>query len=243
MRLSDFIERSNAAGSVEQLFGHFQAAVSAYGYDRICFAAATPPAQHSLDSAPTGPALAIKCPDDWVKHYLQNRYHEFDPVLLTAPVRRRPFFWNQLLACERLSAKQKHVLNESADAGMRNGLTIPIHGPRGESFLISLAGDGAAAEIAPHLGQLHLLSTQFYIAFSDIGGLPNDPVDDVRLTERERECLSWTARGKSAWAISMILGVSEHTINFYLKSAMKKLGTTNRVQAVAQGVRMGLIAP
>jgi LuxR family quorum-sensing system transcriptional regulator CciR len=64
-----------------------------------------------------------------------------------------------------------------------------------------------------------------------------------RLTERERECLSWSAQGKSAWATSMILGVSENTVNFHLKSAMRKLGTTNRVQAVAIAVRAGLIQP
>ena len=243
MRIADFIERSNAAASVDELFQLFQSAVAGYGYDRICFAAATPPAQRSLDTAPTGPALAVKCPADWVTHYLQNRYHEIDPVLLSAPVRRQPYFWSALLKSERLSPKQKTVLNESEDAGMRNGLTVPIHGPRGESFLISFAGDGPSGDGGAFLGHLHILSTQFYLAFSHVGQLPCDLVDDIRLTERERECLSWTARGKSAWAVSMILGVSEHTINFYLKSAMKKLGTTNRVQAVAQAVRRGLISP
>lgn len=41
----------------------------------------------------------------------------------------------------------------------------------------------------------------------------------------------------------MILGVSENTVNFHLKSGMRKLGTTNRVQAVAIAVRAGLIQP
>ena len=63
------------------------------------------------------------------------------------------------------------------------------------------------------------------------------------LSKREQECMLWTARGKSASSISIILGLSENTINFYVKNAMKKLGTTNRVVAVVLAVRSGLIQP
>ncbi|MGZ8996605.1 MAG: response regulator transcription factor, partial [Rhodospirillales bacterium] len=53
----------------------------------------------------------------------------------------------------------------------------------------------------------------------------------------------WTARGKSAWSISQILCLSEHTVQFHLKGAMRKIGAGNRVQAVVTAIRMGLIAP
>ena len=64
-----------------------------------------------------------------------------------------------------------------------------------------------------------------------------------RLTERERECLNWSAKGKAAWAISMILGVSENTVNAHLKNAIKKLGASTRTEAVAIAVRAGFIDP
>jgi LuxR family quorum-sensing system transcriptional regulator CciR len=63
------------------------------------------------------------------------------------------------------------------------------------------------------------------------------------LSQREAEVLLWTARGKSASSISIILGLSENTVNFYVKNAMRKLGTTNRVVAVVLAVRLGLIQP
>ncbi|MCU0895471.1 MAG: helix-turn-helix transcriptional regulator [Rhodospirillales bacterium] len=53
----------------------------------------------------------------------------------------------------------------------------------------------------------------------------------------------WTARGKSASSISVILDIAENTVNFYVKNAMRKLGTTNRVVAVVLAVRAGLIKP
>ena len=55
--------------------------------------------------------------------------------------------------------------------------------------------------------------------------------------------VSKVAGGKSASSISVILGLSENTINFYVKNAMRKLGTTNRVVAVVLAVRAGIIQP
>ncbi|MGF1612009.1 MAG: LuxR C-terminal-related transcriptional regulator [Kiloniellales bacterium] len=39
----------------------------------------------------------------------------------------------------------------------------------------------------------------------------------------------------------MILGISEFTVNFHLKKAMRKLGTSSRVLAVVKAIRYGLI--
>ena len=53
------------------------------------------------------------------------------------------------------------------------------------------------------------------------------------LTAREKECLSWTAAGKTSWEISQILRLSESTITFHLKNAIEKMEVTNRPHAVA----------
>lgn len=63
-----------------------------------------------------------------------------------------------------------------------------------------------------------------------------------RLTGREAECLRWAAVGKSEWEISQILGISEHTAERHLLNAKLRLGAANRVQAVAEAIRLGLIA-
>lgn len=63
---------------------------------------------------------------------------------------------------------------------------------------------------------------------------PPDEDDEVRLTHRERDALSWVAEGKSDWEISVILGVSETTVRFHVDNARRKLGAVNRAQAVAR---------
>lgn len=61
------------------------------------------------------------------------------------------------------------------------------------------------------------------------------------LSPRERECLQWTAAGKTTWEIAGILEISQNTIDGYIASATKKLGAVNRTQAVAEALRRGLI--
>ncbi|MCA1379001.1 helix-turn-helix transcriptional regulator [Bradyrhizobium sp. IC4060] len=51
---------------------------------------------------------------------------------------------------------------------------------------------------------------------------------EVVLSERERQCLRWVEEGKSSWAIGVILNVSENTVNFHVKNAMRKLETSSR---------------
>jgi LuxR family quorum-sensing system transcriptional regulator CciR len=109
--------------------------------------------------------------------------------------------------------------------------------------VVSLATDDRVCDNGDRFGTLQILATQFLLAYSQIARKPAVSGRRLNLTERERECLTWTARGKSAWAISEIIGVSEHTVNFHLKGVMKKLDTANRVSAVVTAVRMGLILP
>ena len=61
------------------------------------------------------------------------------------------------------------------------------------------------------------------------------------LGNRERQCLDWTAQGKTSFEISKILDLSEHTVNNYIVSATRKLGASNRAHAIAKALRLDLI--
>jgi DNA-binding CsgD family transcriptional regulator len=65
----------------------------------------------------------------------------------------------------------------------------------------------------------------------------------VHLTQKERQCLLWSAEGKTTWEISVILRLSERTVRFHLHNASKKLNTVSRQHAVARAVSLGLINP
>ena len=61
------------------------------------------------------------------------------------------------------------------------------------------------------------------------------------LTNRELECISWAANGKSAWEIALILGISEHTAVFHIENAKAKLEASTVAHATAIAVAMGLV--
>lgn len=68
-----------------------------------------------------------------------------------------------------------------------------------------------------------------------------DMHSDVRLSERERECLLWVSVGKTAWETAAILGRSQRTVEFHLTNAIRKLNAANKVHAAAIAIRNGIL--
>jgi len=64
---------------------------------------------------------------------------------------------------------------------------------------------------------------------------------DEALTEREIEVLKQVASGNRNRDIAEKLFISEETVKVHIKHIMEKLGATDRTQAVAIGVRRGII--
>jgi len=62
------------------------------------------------------------------------------------------------------------------------------------------------------------------------------------LTEREREVMRWTAEGKTAFEISIIIGLTERTVNFHIGRVLAKLGAINKTQAAVKAAVMGMLS-
>ena len=67
----------------------------------------------------------------------------------------------------------------------------------------------------------------------------DDPVE--ALTGREVEILQLLALGLTNKQIAGRLRISAHTVKFHVSTIFSKLGTTNRVETVNQGLKKGLI--
>lgn len=61
------------------------------------------------------------------------------------------------------------------------------------------------------------------------------------LTAREMEVLRMLAEGAANKAIAWKLAISEHTVKFHVASILSKLGAGTRTEAVAIGIRRGLV--
>jgi two-component system nitrate/nitrite response regulator NarL len=61
------------------------------------------------------------------------------------------------------------------------------------------------------------------------------------LTPREAEILTLVGQGMSNKAVARRLGISVHTVKFHMEALFAKLGATSRAEAVAKGLRGGII--
>lgn len=66
--------------------------------------------------------------------------------------------------------------------------------------------------------------------------------DQMKLTKGEIACLTQASLGLTSESIGKATGYQLDTVNSYIKSATKKLGASNRTQAIADAIRRRLIA-
>ena len=137
------------------------------------------------------------------------------------------------------------------------------HGPDHETPLVVLLDDlerasaaralraGARAVLPPHASPAAiaaairgaaagLVSVPAALALGAIEGEAEDARGGT-LTPREREILTLLGEGLVNKEIAVRLGVSEHTVKTHLAAIYEKLDAANRAEAVATGLRRGLI--
>lgn len=76
-----------------------------------------------------------------------------------------------------------------------------------------------------------------------VRGEPSEPDPLEKLTEREREVLSYTAEGFSSSEIGEKLFISPKTVDTYRSRIMEKLGLRHRSELVRFALKTGLLRP
>ncbi len=72
------------------------------------------------------------------------------------------------------------------------------------------------------------------------GFAPPEPGARPLLTPREVEVLTLVGQGQSNKAIARRLGISAHTVKYYLEAIFQKLDVRSRAEAVTRGLRLGV---
>lgn len=237
MSVASFIENSLALDNPEQLFANYLDALSEYGVDRVMYL----PVRNTPYSDFMMPGLSHCYPDDWLSYYVEQNYAPIDPTLLHGTSVRDAFRWSDIASYRDLSSRQILLMNQGEEAGLNNGVGVPLHGPLGEVYGIGLASSVANPEVGRHLKALQLLSTNFHMLYSSLHDQARN-ARGVKLTPRETEVLKWCAAGKSNWSIGEILGISEHGVDYHMRNILRKLDADTRITAVVKALHSGLIS-
>lgn len=241
MRLSDFIDESNRSDSPQVLLALMERAVGDIGFDRYAFCALTRHERYKVADSPA-PAVALNYPASWTDYYFEHNYQSRDPVLLYAPELERPFLWDWLAKAVKLDGAQTIIMHEAREAGLLDGVAVPLHGSRGNLCVLTCAAAEGHSGPASTFSDLAILAAQFHAAYRELCRTEPECRIVPVLSERERACLQWTAHGKSSWEVGVILHISENTVNYHLKKAFEKLEANNRIAAVVNAIRYGLIS-
>ena len=126
------------------------------------------------------------------------------------------------------------------DAGLASEILVPVHLPRGGVSIVGWASpEKGASEEVPGEVQLSLVATAY--AFVDLverlrGGALARP---AMLTTRQRECLSLIAKGRSVKEVAIVLRLSPHTVQDYVKDAVKRTNARSRSQLISMALANG----
>lgn len=188
------------------------------------------------------PTIISTYQGEWVDRYVDAEYVNIDPAIVEGLKGILPFDWR---GNGNRSKVQKTFFGEAGEFGISpNGLSIPIRGSRGERSVLSINSNLPDSEWDHfkrlYLGQLTVFAYQFHLAVSDLTDSESRQ-SAASLSPREKDLIYWAAAGKTAWETSVILGISEKSVDFYLSNIKSKLRVSNKPHMVAKAIRLGLI--
>ncbi|MDO8682550.1 MAG: LuxR family transcriptional regulator [Armatimonadota bacterium] len=238
----ELIDLLSKADTVEAIHSACSSLCDQFGFDRFQYGARIP-------TSFVKPYFIFisSYQKEWRARYLAERYMSIDPAVSHCATHLTPISWEQMAPQEKDNPLIRRFMGEAREFGLNSGVSFPVHSPQGESAMLSLASNQAdnrtKSQIQTAMPFIHLFTAHLHESVRKVFEQQVLPLKRVSLTEREQQCLLWTAEGKTTWETSQILRVSERTIVFHLQNASQKLNVVNRQQAVARAVSLGLITP
>ncbi|MGK2741223.1 helix-turn-helix transcriptional regulator [Tepidicaulis sp. LMO-SS28] len=233
LSFAEFIQRIQQSTDSSAAFSIWLEGLEDFGLDRATLGYVVPGREPGKDQY-----FATNYNAEWLSHYTDQHYGRFDIPLLLAEKGSGPFSWNEALAATELSPFQKRLYGEASEFGLRSGISSSLMSAPGYSAVYSVASSDPNIDCERIMAEVHARTAVLHKAFMDHLSLELAPAQP--LSPREQEVLTQWARGKTAWEISQLLGVSQETVKFHLKNCYSKLGAYGRI-AIVKALYLGLI--
>jgi DNA-binding CsgD family transcriptional regulator len=189
---------------------------------------------------------------EYVEQWLQQQLHLVSPIAAVCRMSTQPFAWDAQTVTNAVMEELSPLPIRwplSPERGFHGGITVPIHMPRGRTGSVSWYCRDASIDIPgvleAHTDVLRLSAHLFMdLVYGARRESPEARCDAERpLSERELECLTWAALGRTDAEIGAVIHRAPTTARFHIDNAVRKLGARNRTQAVAIAAERGLIHP
>lgn len=187
-----------------------------------------------------GGLLLHDYPAEWAQVYVGFGLAGADPVRRACDKAVMGFAWGGLDAMIPLTRGDRQMLAAGRECGIGDGFTVPRHLP-------GVASGSCSFVVKPDgtLPRQMLVTAEVVgaVALASAGRIANflRPPGEPALSDRQRQCLLWAARGKSGSVIGTILGISEETVKQHLKIARDRYEVDSGSRLMVKALYEGLI--
>lgn len=233
----EFAEAMSGAASLDELAAELAAIALELGFRYFALT-------HHVD-IPRAPVPAVRLhnyPAAWAEYFDAQRLGPSDPVHRASHMTSIGFAWSCLPRLIQLTPRDREVLERAERNGIGDGFTVPAHIPGEAAGSCSFALPPGQK---PRTDKLHVAQLVGGLAFEAARRLVaiRTPLPDrPQLTDRQRECVYWAARGKTDPEIAGILGISHETVILHLKQARARYGVYKRTQLAVHALFDGTLS-
>jgi DNA-binding CsgD family transcriptional regulator len=181
-------------------------------------------------------------PEGYLADFQNIQLAKLDPVSQHCKHSSMPIVWDQDVYVE---SGRADFWEHQAAFGLRSGISVAFHLPRGRHFLFGVDCDrrtcGSALRARELAGDIQEFAAHAQAAAFDLC-LPYDHSEDkTKLAKGEIDALRWNIDGLSNWEIGQAMSISETEVKLRLRRAMLKLGCNNKYEAALRAIRLGLV--
>ncbi len=175
-------------------------------------------------------------PDEFVQAYERDGWRQRDPVfdlLLRKSAPLMPAEIRQTLAADSHAEPYLAFIEQF-------GVPVPVVLP--VFHLQEIAGAVAIGRTKPFAPEeVHFFALIAPTLHREFAGDLRADLGGAKLTRREVECLRHASKGMTSEEIALVMPLAAATVTAQIRSAAAKLGATNRVAAIAEAIRRGII--
>lgn len=189
------------------------------------------------------PAIRLhNYPSGWEEYFDEAKLGPSDPVHRASQLTTVGFPWSKLPRLIQLTPRDREVLERAAHSDIGDGFTVPAHIPGESNGSCSFAMRAGERIREEHLAAAQLVGAFAFEAARRLWRMRGTTEPPRRLTDRQRDCVVWAARGKSDWEIAQILGISHETVIQHLKQARERYGVSKRTMLAVSALFDGTIS-
>lgn len=183
---------------------------------------------------PTGLVRVGNYPEEFIRISRQDGRQLDDPIMEACEKTLTGFFWSDVGSLVVLTDKHKERAEAVAKTGLADGFVVPTHLPGEHPGSCHFATAGGRLLRREDSAALQTVATYGFEAARRL--VQRDAPARPALTDRQRECIILSAKGKSDNVIAQLLGLSPKTVNAYMESAKRRYGVATRNQLIVRAL-------